>query len=124
MAISILDVRGINPFSSISDGSILSFIDDALAWMTAVGVTDADCHTSTTLDLVNKYLAAHLAALLERQTTSEKIGSASESYGGNFGKNLDFTQYGQMAKSFDCSGILERQGKTKVEIAFFGGADS
>lgn len=124
MAVSIADVRVINLFNTVSDSSITAFIDDSLAWMTSIGVTDADCHSETTLDLVNKYLAAHLAALQERQTTSEKMGSASESYGGAFGKNLDFTQYGQMAKSFDCSGILERQGKTKVEIAFFGGADN
>lgn len=124
MAVNVTVVRQVNPFDTIEDSRISDFIADAQDWLNALGLASAPCHTPESLDLVTKYLACHLAAMLERQTTSEKIGSASESYGGNFGKNLDFTQYGQMAKQFDCSGILERQGKTKVSMAFFGGADN
>jgi len=68
---------------------------------------------------IEKYIAAHLVALHpdERQLESQKIGEAEDKYSGDFGKLLDFTQYGQFAKSLDASGILVNIGKTKAAIS-------
>jgi hypothetical protein len=108
--------------TELSDADVDAFIADAAALLTSTGIEDADCHDSASLTVLEKYLAAHLVALRERQLTGEKIGAASESLGGDFGRGLDFTQYGQQAIAYDCSGIL--QGTTGVPFVFeaFGGA--
>lgn len=109
---------------TLSDAIVGAQIDIANRMIAQYDIDDAPCHTEASLKDLETYLAAHIAALVERQTTQEKIGDASESYGGKFGLRLDFTQYGQMAKMLDCSGILESLGKKRVSLAFFGGADN
>jgi len=124
MAITEGLVRQVNPFPTIDSARIVDFIADATEWLEALGVDVAPCHTALSYDLVVKYLACHYAALCERQLKASKIGPASEQYGGEYGKGLEFTQYGQKALLYDCSGILQEQGKKKVSVGFFGGADN
>lgn len=74
--------------------------------------------SSDLLTQIEKYLAAHLVALHpdERQLKSQKLGDATDTYAGEFGKNLDFTQYGQMVKMLDSTGKLAGLGGQIVEI--------
>jgi len=67
---------------------------------------------------IEKYLAAHLVAMHpdERQLTEQKIGDASDKYAGEFGKLLDFTQFGQMVKMLDYTGALAGVGGETVDI--------
>lgn len=67
---------------------------------------------------IEKYLAAHLVAMHpeERQLTEQKIGEATDKYGGQFGSLLHFTQFGQMVKMLDYTGILSGIGGQSVEI--------
>lgn len=67
---------------------------------------------------IEKYIAAHLVALHpdERQLQSQVIGDSTDTYSGDFGKLLNFTQFGQFAKSLDSSGTLVNIGKTKAII--------
>lgn len=70
-----------------------------------VGV-DTCSHSDCTLKLIELYLAAHFAEMRTRQQKSEKFGDASDTYGGIFGKGLEFTSWGQQAKILDNCGIL------------------
>lgn len=74
--------------------------------------------SSDILTEIEKYLAAHLVALHpdERQLKSQKIGDAMDTYAGDFGKLLDFTQYGQVVKMLDYTGTLAGVGGESVEI--------
>jgi len=74
--------------------------------------------SSDLLAQIEKYLAAHLVALHpdERQLKNQKLGDATDTYGGDFGKMLDFTQYGQMVKMLDYTGTLAGVGGESVEI--------
>lgn len=67
---------------------------------------------------IEKYLAAHLVALHpdERQVTEQKLGDATDKYAGQFGHQLDFTQFGQTVKILDSTGILAGIGGDIVEI--------
>lgn len=68
------------------------------------------------LTQIEKYLSAHFVSLRERQLKGEKLGDASNTYGGEFGKGLRFSQYGQQVLILDTSGTLEDLGKAKAEI--------
>lgn len=67
---------------------------------------------------IEKYLAAHLVALHpdERQLTKQKISDGEDTFAGDFGDALNFTQFGQMVKFLDSTGTLEGLGGMKVEI--------
>lgn len=58
-----------------------------------------------TLKLIELYLAAHLVDM-NNQVKSEKLGDGADTYGGEFGKGLEFTSWGQQAKILDKCGIL------------------
>lgn len=61
---------------------------------------------------IERYLAAHLTALHndERQFLEQKLGDATDTYAGTFGKGLDLTQWGQSVKMLDSSGVLASLG--------------
>lgn len=61
---------------------------------------------------IEKYLSAHLVALRERQLKREEFGDSEQEFAGDFGKGLDFTQYGQMVKLLDNTGTLSSIGKS------------
>jgi len=75
-----------------------------------------------TLKLIELYLAAHFVDM-NRQLKSEKLGDAADTYGGIFGKGLEFTSWGQQAKILDKCGILaslDAESKdTKAKPNFF-----
>lgn len=68
------------------------------------------------LTQIEKYLSAHFVTVRERQLKGEKLGDASNTYGGEFGQGLRFSQYGQQVLILDTSGTLEDLGKAKAEI--------
>ena len=65
-------------------------------------------HGETLLFEIEKWLAAHFAAVACRQPVSEEIGVAAINYGTKLGLGLDNTIYGQQAKLLDTSGTLAR----------------
>ncbi len=88
-----------------------------------VGV-DTCVLSNCTLKLIELYLAAHFVDLRTRQLKSEKLGDATDSYAGIFGKGLEFTSWGQQAKILDKCGILasldadSKDTKTKPKFIF------
>ena len=122
MAVTATDVKAIIE-TDLSDTIIDAFIADALTIIEVNNIDDAPCHSAATLETLQKYLAAHLTTMRERQLNSEKMGDATDQYGGNFDMGLRFSQYGQQAMSaFDCSGILKTLEGPDADIGTFGGA--
>lgn len=87
--------------------------------------------TTTTTDQkaeIEKWLTAHLVTSVygvsgttgsSGMIKSEKIGDAEISYAissGAFGKGLDSTPYGVMAKQLDTTGLLANAGKMAASI--------
>lgn len=69
------------------------------------------------LNKIELYLSAHFVCLREKQLTSENFGSASETYQGKTGMNLQSTNYGQTAMMLDKSGTLVNVGKTRSRFS-------
>jgi hypothetical protein len=88
------------------------FIDDATTivdeYLTTSGYSDA------LLEKIEKYLAAHLCSMRQRQVTEETFGDAGVKYAGKFGLGLDGSQYGQQVQFLDKKGLLSAAGKSIV----------
>ena len=95
-----------------------NFINTANIIVNANLAENSSCALSEDeLKQIELYLSAHLIALTDgtaRQSTSEKLGDASVSYGGSLGEGLNYTQYGQTVKMLDRCGVLASLGKRQV----------
>ena len=60
------------------------------------------------LTLVERYLAAHFAAITYIPAVFESVGKVQASYQAKVALNLDQTRYGQQAKLFDPTGELKK----------------
>jgi hypothetical protein len=71
------------------------------------------------LTQIEKYLTAHLLTLHndERQLKTQKLGDATDTYAGNFGKGLEFSQFGQMVLMLDSTGTMQGLGGKKVSLS-------
>jgi hypothetical protein len=71
------------------------------------------------LTQIEKYLTAHLLTLHndERQLKSQKLGDATDTYAGGFGKGLEFSQFGQMVLMLDSTGTMQGLGGKKVSLS-------
>jgi hypothetical protein len=78
------------------------------------------------LTIIEQYLAAHLVTLRDRELSSEHVGSATTSFGGQTGMHLDFTSYGEQVMWLDSSGSfaeLNREATARggeAEFVVFG----
>lgn len=84
-----------------------ALVDDVDTCATARGYT----LSSTRLELIERWLAAHAYALSDQPYASKATDRASATFQGQTGMNLDATKYGQMAKSLDTSGCLASAGR-------------
>lgn len=62
---------------------------------------------------IELWLAAHIVAMTDQQVTEEKIGDATQKYGGRHGLGLDYTRFGQMVKLLDHHGVLANASEAK-----------
>jgi hypothetical protein len=79
--------------------------------------------TPTEVIEIQRWLAAHFCALRTPGSRIDmfKIGGTAamqESYGGKFGLGLDFSQYGQMAKTLDPTGTLKALDSKNLRARF------
>ncbi len=117
-------VKGILGRQYDGETSLLGFIETATALVTevdtcatAMGVT----LSSTMLELIERWLAAHYYAHSDQLFAKKKTGDASATFQGEFGKGLDSTQYGQTAKRLDTSGCLASLDKgSKASMEWLG----
>jgi hypothetical protein len=88
--------------------------------------------TDTRLEVIERWLAAHLYCVTDRPYKSRSAGGASGTFDGNTDKGLDATLYGQTAKVLDTTGFLSsigggggtgtRQGEDRHELDSSGRA--
>lgn len=106
--------------STLTTANVTPYLTPATTMVTkylADEITDDDL-----LELIERYLAAHFVSLvIEKETKSEGVGGGeiTQSYGGQWGKGLEFTSYGQMAMILDTSRILQRVNAGKNATALF-----
>ncbi len=101
-------------YDSDNSPSLTPFIDTANALTTQV----ATCATargvtlsSTTLELIERYLAAHFYSRSDPIASEKKTGDATAAFQGKTEMGLDSTHYGQDAKTLDHSGCLASMSK-------------
>lgn len=62
--------------------------------------------SSTSLELIERWLAAHCYVMSDRNFAANATSSASATYQGQTGMNLDASFYGQTAQTLDPTGLL------------------
>lgn len=67
------------------------------------------------LTAIERYLAAHFAAITYAQAVFESVGKVQASYSMKIALNLDQTRYGQQAKFLDPTGELGTLNEEKVK---------
>jgi hypothetical protein len=99
-----------------SDIDVDAFITEANALIEQV--LSSAGYTEAYLTIIETNLAAHFVALHPRmrQLTQEKFGDATQTFGGKFGDQLKFTQFGQKVLQLDTSGVLAKTGKIKMML--------
>lgn len=73
------------------------------------------------MKLIETYLAAHFAAITNPSAQRVTLGPLGEAYFGKVDLGLDYTRYGQMAKSMDPTGKLDPDNKNRVLLKSIGG---
>lgn len=96
-----------------------SVVDDVVTCATRKGKT----LTSTKLELIERWLAAHLYQMSDEGYTSRSTMSASGSFQGQTGMYLEATMYGQTAITLDPTGCLVAiaKGARPTARAFWAG---
>ncbi len=72
------------------------------------GVEDCDALGEDNLKEIERWLAAHFAAIDGQRVTKEKLGDADVTYQHKEDLRLHLTHYGQMAMTLDVCGYLRR----------------
>jgi len=111
--------------------ALTAFIATASSLTDYVDTCDTLNELSTaTLELIERWLAAHYYAHADQLAQSKSTGDASSSFQGVTGKGLESTQYGQTAINLDITGCLAKknremvEGKVKAGITWLGKAKS
>ena len=106
--------------AALTDPQITAAIEAATVMVDRIA--DAPCHDATSLELVERYLAADIAVqtTFGGDITEEKIGDASEKRSKTAGGD---SNYLKTAYRLDCSGMLADFAKPSIVFQPFGGAD-
>jgi hypothetical protein len=103
------------------------FIETASELVTEHCVSSTDPYTSTRLELIERWLAAHFYAIYEPRVASERAGPVGENKQYKLGLNLAVTTYGQQAMLLDTKGSLAalsagvEQGKSRKAVVTYLG---
>lgn len=108
--------------------SLTPFIDIASAIVNRVAIcadNKEDPLTATELELLERWLAAHAYVQMDQVAQSESTSSASITYQGKTGMNLQGSKYGQMALTLDPSGCLKAVSEgSRARMVWLGQATS
>lgn len=100
------------------------FIDTANVIVTRVNTCASDKDitlSSTELELIERWLAAHYYVMSDQVRESKRTGDAESKYQGKTGKNLEASKYGQTAMDLDPSGCLASLNNRKIASMFWAG---
>lgn len=108
---TIAAVQKIISYDAVLIPDIQPFIDDANVMVTAIIGTAA---SEATLEMVERYLAAHLIGISDPRIQSEQVRTIQASYQVKLSDGLGITHYGSMAMQLDTSGKLSRWNKAVI----------
>lgn len=91
--------------------TVTQFIESANMLVTEKCDTVANSYSVERLEMIERYLAAHFAAVKYPRTTSESAAGTSESYQTSVGMFLELSTFGQHAMILDTGGGLARLNK-------------
>ena len=113
------DIRSTLPTDPLIN--VAPFIPPANALTNKVSANDTgNVLNSAVLAEIERYLAAHFYALYDQQFLANKTADASANYQGKTDMGLDFTRFGQMAKTLDVSGYLATIGEGAPSVLWLG----
>lgn len=92
------EVKNIAEFNTVTDSELHGFIQDANIIIDDRLKGNA---SDAKLTLIEKYLAAHLASIMEQRVEESEVGDTAFVYEGETGMGLEATKYGQQAKFLD-----------------------
>ena len=108
--------------------SLTPHIDTANVIVTRVNtcaVSKGITLSSTELELIERWLAAHSYVMSDQTYASKKTGERSAVFHGKTGMSLEATKYGQMALTLDISGCLKAISRgIRQEVVWLGKAPS
>jgi hypothetical protein len=117
----------VDHYDSVNSISLTAFISTANSLTNKVASNDADTLLSSTdLELVERWLAAHFYAHADQLSQSRGGGRANASFQGQTAMALTSTQYGQTAMVLDVTGYLSRlsqqavSGPVKASMSWLG----
>lgn len=108
---TIAAVQKIISYDAVLIPDIQPFIDDASLMVTNIIGTAA---SEATLEMVERYLAAHLIGISDPRIQSEQVRTIQASYQVKLSDGLGITHYGSMAMQLDTSGKLSRWNKAVI----------
>lgn len=111
----VIKVAGILAKNWDGETGLQPFIDAAGSMVDDIVAYDEDSvMTAAKLEIVERYVAAHLYACQDPMYRSKNTGRAGASFHGDSGLSLDFTPYGQTAQDLDVSGYLRANQKSGI----------
>ncbi len=108
---TIAAVQKIISYDQVLIPDIQPFIDDASLMVTNIIGTAASAQT---LEMVERYLAAHLIGISDPRIQSEQVRTIQASYQVRLSDGLGITHYGATAMQLDTSGKLSRWNKSVI----------
>lgn len=111
-------------YDTANSPSLTPFIDSASTIVDRVAACAAvkgKTLSTTELELIERWLAAHSYAMSDQTLSSKVTVDAEAIFHGRTGMYLEATKYGQMALSLDYSGCLNAIGQRKTAGGFWLG---
>lgn len=116
-------VRGIvDNDSTISMTPFVAMANSLTNRLEVLDNADENILDDTTLELIERNLAAHFYQLKDRELASKSTGGASGSRVSQTGMGLQGTWHGQAAIDLDYSGKLAQIGKGRARVIWLGTA--
>lgn len=111
---TIAAVQKIISYDAVLIPDIQPFIDDASTMVTAIIAID-NTPLAASLEMTERYLAAHLIAVTDPRLQSEQVKTLQQSFQVRLMDGLGITHFGQTAMQLDTTGRLARWNKQVVE---------
>lgn len=113
----------LDEYDNVSDLS--PFIESASSvadYVSAYASRNGVSVTSTTLELIERWLAAHFYKVPDRPSQETRKGRSEDKFQGKTGMNLASTYWGQTALTLDYTGALNalNSGKGRASVKWLG----
>ena len=113
-------VRGVlsGNYDCNENTNLAPFIDTAsnlVDFVRTCAISKGTSLTSTTLEIIERWLAGHFYAMSDPMYSQKSTGGASATFQGQTGMGLSSTLYGQQAMIVDTSGCLAKRNKETLD---------